>query len=111
MASSSWWQTAALHRAAALDSTAHAKTFALRDGIDSRVDIPSSRDSARRRCWARCCARGYGAAQVLGPFDGRDGAVEYTVTLYTGRALRWQATLRGDYPTLHARIAALPPPA
>ncbi len=54
--------------------------------------------------------RGYGAAQVLGPFDGRDGAVEYTVTLYTGRALRWQATLRGDYPTLHARIAALPPP-
>ena len=72
----------------------------------------SDRDRVRKKelLSAQLRARGYGAAQVLGPFDGRDGAVEYTVTFYTERELRWEATLRGDYPTLHARIAALPPP-
>ena len=51
---------------------------------------------------------GYRNAAVLGPFTGRAGEQEFTVTLYDpgGRvALR---TLRGSYPALREEIERLP---
>jgi hypothetical protein len=56
---------------------------------------------------AQLWARGYRAAEVLGPLDGREGQDEYAVTILDGRGQVVQS-LRGTYAVVQDWIATLP---